>query len=110
MSAILVAEAHLVGATLAQTRRLPRVMPEPKTPDNWTDYGDGNWSWVSSGRTVSAAVLECADGTFSAPLILPIGKFRLVPSEIERAMVAVQALLDYCRMRAAWAQAQRSES
>lgn len=102
MSAILIAEAHAIGLVLAQTRRLPRVMPKPQPPGNWTDYGSGNWSWMSSGRTVAASIYVCADGEYSGPLILPIGKFRLVASEIERAMTAVQALLDYTRALDAW--------
>lgn len=85
----------------APTRRLPRPAP-PTAPDGWTENAGGAWTWVSSGRTVTAAVQVGADGHVSAPHVSGVGRFWLVTTELERACRAIDALCAFLRARQVW--------
>lgn len=86
---------------LADTRRVARPQP-PAVPDGWTEHEVGLWSWVSSGRTVTASVQANAEGELSAPHVSGVGRFWLVTTELERACRAVEALCTYLRARHTW--------
>ena len=96
----------MTAAALPPTRRIARVLVEPTLPPGWTDLGDGTWSWLSSGQTVTCSIFVRPDCTTSAPHVSGVGKMWLVVSEVKRAMTAVDALLDYIVDRQTWERAQ----
>jgi hypothetical protein len=84
---------------LPTSRKVLRVIVEPAPPAGWSDLGDGTWSWVSSGQSVTCSIFVRADGTVSAPQVLGVGKMWFVVTEMKRALTAVEALLDYLPAR-----------
>lgn len=97
-------------ADMPPTRRTNYVQAEPTIPPNWSEASPGTWHWTSTGRTVTASIFVREDCTVSAPAVSAVGKMYMLATELERVMVAVQALLDYVRARAAWQRVQGGAS